>query len=159
MELKKEHRDISDILKKEFNSVTDKLKYIDKQMAQAINTFEDIFLVYQMMDPSDKKQFVSLLPPAEVNFQTGDVSIQIDSALVKILRHKKEIVFKNSALNNTHSDNSNFTVRNISLKRAVEILAKNNIEVSDCEATIILNFLYHIAQNHNKQKAYKRQIP
>lgn len=59
-------------------------------------------------------------------------------------------------MNNILSNNSNFTVRNISVKRAVEILAKNNIEVNDCEAAIILDFLYHNAQNHNKHEAYKK---
>ena len=59
-------------------------------------------------------------------------------------------------MNNLLSDNTNFRVRNISLKRAVEILAKNNIEVNDCETTIILDFLYHIAQNHNKCEAFNK---
>jgi hypothetical protein len=40
-------------------------------------------------------------------------------------------------MNNLLSDITNFTVRNISLKWAVEILAKNNIEVNDCETAII----------------------
>lgn len=59
-------------------------------------------------------------------------------------------------MNNLLTDSNYFTVRNISLKRAVEILAKNNIEVNDCEAAIILDFLYHIAQNHNKHEAFKK---
>ena len=59
-------------------------------------------------------------------------------------------------MNNTLSDNTNFTVRNISLKRAVEILAKNNIEINNSETAIILDFLYHIAQNHNKYEAYNK---
>jgi protein-tyrosine-phosphatase len=43
------------------------------------------------------------------------------------------------------SAGTNFTVRNISSKRAVQILAKNNIEINDSEAAIILDFLYQIA--------------
>jgi hypothetical protein len=58
--------------------------------------------------------------------------------------------------NNILSDNTNFTFRNISLKQTVEVLAKNNIEVNDSEAAIILDFLYHIAQNHNRHEANKR---
>jgi hypothetical protein len=61
-------------------------------------------------------------------------------------------------MNNLLSDSTNFTVRNISLKRAVEILAKNNIEVNDCETAIILDFLYHIAQNYNKHEAHKKIV-
>jgi hypothetical protein len=37
-----------------------------------------------------------------------------------------------------------------------EVLAKNNIEVYESEANIILDFLYHLAQNHNKHEANKR---
>ena len=59
-------------------------------------------------------------------------------------------------MNNLLSDSTNFTARNISLKRAVERLAKNDIEVNDRETAIILDFLYHIARNHNKHEAYKK---
>ena len=61
-------------------------------------------------------------------------------------------------MNNILSDSTNFTVRNISLKRAVEILAKNNIEVNASETAIILDFLYHIAQNYNKHEAQKKRV-
>jgi hypothetical protein len=87
-ELKKEYQDISDVLKKEFNVVINKLKHIDLQIAQVRSAIEDVFQVYQFMDPADKKQIVNLIPPAEVNIQTGDVSIQMNSALAKILCHK-----------------------------------------------------------------------
>ena len=87
-ELKKEYQNISDILKKEFNSVIDKLKHIDQQIANARKSIEDVFHVYQFMDPADKKQILSLIPPAEVDIQTGNVAIQMNSALVKILCHK-----------------------------------------------------------------------
>jgi hypothetical protein len=59
-------------------------------------------------------------------------------------------------MNNLLSDSTNFTAKNISLKRAVEILAKNDIEVNDRETAIILDFLYHMAQNHNKHEAHKK---
>jgi hypothetical protein len=61
-------------------------------------------------------------------------------------------------MNNLLSDSTNFTVRNLSLRRAVEILAKNNIEVNDSETAIILDFLYHIAQNYNKHEAHKKRV-
>lgn len=54
------------------------------------------------------------------------------------------------------SGSSSFTDRKISLKRAISLLAKNNIEVSDSEAAVILDFLYLIARNFNKQKAPKK---
>ena len=60
-------------------------------------------------------------------------------------------------MNKLLSDSTNFTDRKISLKRAVAILAKNNIEVNESEAAVILNFLYHIAQNYNQHKT-QRQV-
>ena len=59
-------------------------------------------------------------------------------------------------MKNILSNGTNFTVRNISSKRAVQILAKNNIEINDSEAAVILDFLYQIAQNHNKHEAYNK---
>lgn len=59
-------------------------------------------------------------------------------------------------MNNLLSDSTNFTVRKISLKRAIEILAKNKIEVNENEAAIILDFLYHIAQNYYKHDEHKK---
>lgn len=35
-------------------------------------------------------------------------------------------------------------------------MAKNNIEVNDSEAAIILDFLYHVAQNYNKRRGHQK---
>lgn len=59
-------------------------------------------------------------------------------------------------MNNQLSDSNSFTDRKLSPKRAVTILAKNNIEVNDDEAAIILDFLYLIARNYNKLKEHKK---
>lgn len=59
-------------------------------------------------------------------------------------------------MKNIHSVGTNFTVRNISSKRAAQNLAKNNIEVNESEAAIILDFLCQIAQNRNKHEAYEK---
>jgi len=61
-------------------------------------------------------------------------------------------------MKNILSNGTNFTVRNISSKRAVQILAKNNIEVNGRVAAIILDFLYHIAQNSNKHEGHKKVV-
>jgi hypothetical protein len=58
-------------------------------------------------------------------------------------------------MNKLLSDSANYTDRKISLNRAISILAKNNIEVNDSEAAIILDFLYHLAQNYNKHSVRK----
>lgn len=44
----------------------------------------------------------------------------------------------------------NFKDKRISVKRAIAILAKNKIAVNDNEASVILDFLYHIATAYNK---------
>ncbi len=155
-ELKKEYQDITGVIKKEFSSVADKLKHIDQQLAQARKSIKDVFHLYKFMDASDKKQIVSLIPPEEVNIQTGDVSLQMGSALVKILHHKQQIFSHSLSVNIILSNSTNYRVRNISLKRAMQVLAKNNIEVNDDEASVILDFLYHIAQNYNKHEAYNK---
>lgn len=46
----------------------------------------------------------------------------------------------------------NFIEKTISAKRAIAILAKSGIEVSDREADVILDFLYLIAKNYRKNK-------
>ena len=53
------------------------------------------------------------------------------------------------------SGSNSFADRKVSLKRANSILDKNNIEVNDNEAGIILDFLYLVARNCNGQKLYK----
>ena len=42
--------------------------------------------------------------------------------------------------------NQHFKDRNVSIKKAVYILAQNNIDVDEDEATIILDFLYLVAK-------------
>ena len=43
-----------------------------------------------------------------------------------------------------------FIDKKISDKRAIVILAKNGIQLSEEEANIILDFLYLVAKNYNK---------
>ena len=58
-------------------------------------------------------------------------------------------------MNKLLSDSVNYSDRKISLKRATAILTKSNVEVNDSEAAVILDFLYHIAQNCNKRRVQK----
>lgn len=44
----------------------------------------------------------------------------------------------------------NFIDKKVSDKRAIAILAKNDIQVNEEEANIILDFLYIVAKNYNK---------
>jgi hypothetical protein len=59
-------------------------------------------------------------------------------------------------MNNLLSGSANFTVKKVSLKGAIKILAKNRVEVNEDEAAIILDFLYHIAQSYYKHDAHKK---
>jgi hypothetical protein len=51
--------------------------------------------------------------------------------------------------------NMSFIDRKVSVNRAIAILAKNDIEIGDEEAAVILDFLYLISKNHNKLKEEK----
>lgn len=46
----------------------------------------------------------------------------------------------------------NFIDKKVSIKRAIAILTKNGIQVNEEEASIILDFLYLVAKNHNKSE-------
>ncbi|SEA14216.1 Site-specific DNA recombinase [Arachidicoccus rhizosphaerae] len=84
-ECKKECQGVSGVLQKELNAITRKLKRLDQQTG---STPREIFYMFQFMDIADKKQLVSLLPPSAVDGRTGEVSININSALAKIVHHK-----------------------------------------------------------------------
>lgn len=45
-----------------------------------------------------------------------------------------------------------FIDKKVSIARAIAILARNGLEVSEDEAGTILDFLYLIAKNHSKPK-------
>jgi hypothetical protein len=52
---------------------------------------------------------------------------------------------------------TNFTDRRVSVNRAITILAKNGVQVDENEATVILNFLYHIAKTYGKLNVDQKQ--
>ena len=41
------------------------------------------------------------------------------------------------------------------MDKAIVILAKNNIQVDEDEAAVILNFLYHVAKTYSNAKTIK----
>jgi site-specific DNA recombinase len=63
----------------------DKLNNIDIQRQLEHGTFVDPFRGYPSLDIADKKHLVKLFPPNEVNFQTGEISLELIDALSKIL--------------------------------------------------------------------------
>lgn len=86
--LKTEYQAISQILQKEFNILTDKLKRLNQQTLQARKSFENIFQGYQYMDAADKRQIISLISPCKIDALTGNMSLQLNNALTKILYSK-----------------------------------------------------------------------
>ncbi len=50
----------------------------------------------------------------------------------------------------------NFIDKKVSIKQAITTLAKNEIEVDDNEATVILDFLYLMSKNYNKPEEEKK---
>ena len=45
----------------------------------------------------------------------------------------------------------NFTDKKVSVKQTIAILAKSGIEVDDNEAAVIIEFLYLMAKNQNRE--------
>ncbi len=45
---------------------------------------------------------------------------------------------------------TNFNKRKITVQHAIQILSRNKIDVNEEEATVILDFLYHIAKTNKK---------
>ncbi|WEK18666.1 MAG: recombinase family protein [Candidatus Pedobacter colombiensis] len=88
-EFKKEYLLNSACLKKELGDNIDKLKSIDMQRQLQHRTLIDVFGGYATLDTADKKHLAKLLPPTKVNFQTGELSLELNGALSKILMLNK----------------------------------------------------------------------
>ncbi|SDP94731.1 hypothetical protein SAMN05428975_3984 [Mucilaginibacter sp. OK268] len=84
-EFKKEFLATSACLKKELGDNIDKLNNIDIQRQLEHGALVDPFRGYASLDTADKKHLVKLIPPNEVNFQTGEISLGLTDALSKIL--------------------------------------------------------------------------
>ncbi len=89
-ELKREYQVNSKYLKKELRSINAKLKDIDKQSQLGERSLVNIFERLSSLDVADKRHLVNLIPPLEVDFQTGDTSLEMNSALSKILLMKRQ---------------------------------------------------------------------
>lgn len=86
--LKKEYQANSKCLKRELLEINKKLESIEQQSQMAGSSFVNIFQGFSSMDIADKKHLVSLIPPLKVDFQTGNMTLRLSSALSKILLTK-----------------------------------------------------------------------
>ena len=84
-EIKRECQTNSKCLKKELHSINIKLGNIEKQLHSKNGSFVNIFQGVQDLDTADKKHLVNLIPPGKVDFQTGEISLDLNGALSKIL--------------------------------------------------------------------------
>jgi len=89
-ELRKEYQVSTKSLKKELHHINIKLVDIDKQIQLKNEPFVDIFQGFPILDTADKRHVVNLIPPLKVDFQTGDLTLDLNSALSKILLTKKK---------------------------------------------------------------------
>lgn len=87
--LKKEYQSNSKCLKKELQDINKKLKNIDKQNRTEYRSHIDIFHVFPSLDTADKRHLVNLIPPLEVDFQTGRMTLDLNNALSKIITKKQ----------------------------------------------------------------------
>lgn len=80
----------SKCLKRELNDINIKLEGIDKQSLLGSRSFVRILKKFPSLDAADKKHLVSLIAPHNVNFQTGDMSLELHGGLSKILSTKRQ---------------------------------------------------------------------
>lgn len=89
---------------------------------------------------------MNLIPPVNIDYKTGDLSLDLNPAFSKILSaktHRKTI------------KKMNFIDRNVSVEQPIIILAKNGVQVNEKEAKIILELLYLVSKSYNKPKEKK----
>jgi site-specific DNA recombinase len=99
-ELKKESKVNAKNLEKENRDITHKLRIIDKMNQIENKTLFDIFHKFSDFDTSDKKHLVNLIPPVDIDYKTGDLSLELKSAFSEIL--SKKINRKNNKKNELH---------------------------------------------------------
>lgn len=88
--LKKEYQTNSKCLKRELIDINIKIESIDRQSQTKYKSHIDIFQGFSSLDTADKKHLVNLIPPVNVDFQTGSLTLRLKKALSKILIIKNE---------------------------------------------------------------------
>jgi len=84
-EMKKEYKAGRQYLTMELDSNTTKLKSMDQQLGLTAKSIPNIFEHYCQLDVADMRHVSNLIPPVMPNFKTGDVSLDLNNALTKIL--------------------------------------------------------------------------
>lgn len=87
--LKKEYQTNCKCLKRELQDINKKMGSIDQQTQTEYKSFINIFQGFSDLDNADKKHLVNLIPPLKVDFQTGNMTLRLNSALSKIFLTNK----------------------------------------------------------------------
>lgn len=88
--LKREYLANSKYLKRELQAINKELVNIDRHRHAACKSFINIFQKFPSLGIADKKHLVNLIPPLKVDFQTGYMTLALNSALSKILLKKNK---------------------------------------------------------------------
>ncbi|MFS4469876.1 hypothetical protein [Chryseobacterium sp. T20] len=99
-ELKKEHQINTRNLSKEMRDIVLKLKAIDRKNQIEDKALVEIFQKFSEFDTSDKRYLVNLIPPVDIDYQTGSLSLGLNQAFSKILSKKSNR--KNNKKNEFH---------------------------------------------------------
>ncbi|MCL1034013.1 recombinase family protein [Elizabethkingia anophelis] len=87
-ELKKENLVNAKNLRKEERDILASLKAIDRKDNIGDRSIVEIFQKLSEFDASDKKHLVNLIPPIDIDYKTGDLSLDLNQAFSKILSKK-----------------------------------------------------------------------
>lgn len=61
----------------------------------------EVFQKFSEFDTQDKKYLVNLIPPVDIDYKTGDLSLDLNPAFSKIVSEKK-LTGKNNKKNEFH---------------------------------------------------------
>jgi hypothetical protein len=139
--LKKEYLSAMESLKKELVSLKLKIDSFDSNFEFKNSRHDSIFENFEFLETADKKLIIDLFRPIKVNFQTGELHIEINSTISKVLEGVPRFLIK-------ENQPIKFQDKKISSTRAKNMLEQNKLSVNENEAKEILNFLYLIARNH-----------
>jgi len=84
-ELKKENLVNTKNLRKETLDIVLKLKAIDRKNQIENKALVEIFQKFSEFATSDKRYLVSLIPPVDIDYKTGDLSLDLNQTFSKIL--------------------------------------------------------------------------
>lgn len=87
-------------LKKEERDVILKLRVIDRMKQMEDKTLVEVFQKFTELDTSDKTHLVNLIPPVDIDYKTGNLSLDLNRAFSKVLSEKTHR--KNNKKNEFH---------------------------------------------------------